>query len=58
MRELSRTPPAMLLDEPPAMELDDESAPVISSEVAAAGLPREVTCFYREGSRGGLTEPL
>ena len=48
----------MVLDEPPAMELDDESSPVISSEVAAAGLPHEVTRFFREGSRGGLNEPM
>ena len=58
MRELSRTPLAVLLDEPTPMGLCGESSPVISSEVADAGLPHEVTCFFREGSRGGLTEPL
>jgi len=57
MRELSRTPLAMVLDEPTPMGLRP-SSPVISSEVVAAGLLREITCFFREGSRGGLTEPL
>ena len=49
MRELSRTPLAMLLDEPTPMGLCGESSPVISSEVAAAGLLREITRFFREG---------
>jgi len=50
-------PLAMVLDEPTPMGLCP-SSPVISSEVAAAGLLREITRFFREGSRGGLTEPL
>ena len=58
MRELSQTPLAMVLDEPTPMGLCGESSLVISSEVAAAGLLREIMRFFREGSRGGLTEPL
>jgi len=54
MRELSRTPPAMVLDEPPAIELDDESSLVIC---AAAGVLRGIPNFFFDGSRGGLMEP-
>ena len=51
-------PTPMVLDEPTPMGLCGESSPVISSEVAAAGLLREITRFFREGWRCGLTEPL
>ena len=44
----------MVLDEPTPMGLCP-SSPVISSEVVAAGLLREITCFFCEGWRGGLT---